>query len=408
MTEKQLPKGWHRFAFGEVAKQCRESSSRDDGVFDKYIEGGHMDSNKLNISRWGVFGDHYVGPAFHRVFRKGQILYGSRRTYLRKIAIASFDGITANTTFVIEPVELEGFFSPLLPFVMLSENFTKHSVSKSKGSTNPYVSWRDLCDFKFALPDIDKQKAIYEALNKKQESIEALEGCRLNLGKIFQLLLKDLVCAGVTEKNVATDIPNGWELKTLREVADYQMGKSFPSVDYTPQGVKLIRPGNLAVDGAVRWTSSNTICVSEKYRVDDSEYIVLENEILMNLTAQSLDDGFLGRVCITGAGEEALLNQRIARITPTPEGGVNLRFLYWALKSRLAREYLNRMHVGTKVKHLYNSELENIPLLIPVDKKKQDEIAEVMDRLVGVAEILSGKAKAIDDLKLMDVFVLVE
>ena len=78
--------------FGEVAKQLKESVDRDNNPFERYIEGGHLDSDTLRIERWGTFNDDYVGPAFHRIFRKGSILYGSRRTYLKKIAIADFDG----------------------------------------------------------------------------------------------------------------------------------------------------------------------------------------------------------------------------------------------------------------------------------------------------------------------------
>ena len=46
-------------------------------------------------------------------------------------------------------------------------------------------------------------------------------------------------------------------------------------------------------------------------------YIVSANELVMNLTAQSLKDEFLGRVCLTKDGEHCLLTlQRIARLTP--------------------------------------------------------------------------------------------
>ena len=70
---------------------------------DRYIAGEHMDTDDLQIDRWGEVGDGYLGPAFHRKFEAGQILYGSRRTYLRKVAVAEFDGVTANTTYVSKP-----------------------------------------------------------------------------------------------------------------------------------------------------------------------------------------------------------------------------------------------------------------------------------------------------------------
>ena len=62
-----------------------------------------MDTDDLRIRRWGTIGEGYLGPAFHMRFKPGHVLYGSRRTYLRKVAVADFEGITANTTFVIEP-----------------------------------------------------------------------------------------------------------------------------------------------------------------------------------------------------------------------------------------------------------------------------------------------------------------
>lgn len=179
--------------FGDIARQCKESVDRDNNPFDKYLEGGHMETDCLNIYRWGVFGDNYVGPAFHRVFRKGQILYGSRRTYLRKVAEAEFDGITSNTTFVIEPRKNINFEPSLLKFLMLSEKFTQHSVSMSKGSTNPYVNWKDIECFTFKTLGLSAQKRYISILEKNEEvyskSLNALHSVnelkRIVLARLF-------------------------------------------------------------------------------------------------------------------------------------------------------------------------------------------------------------------------------
>ena len=171
LSEKQMKDGWQVVKLGEIAKQCKESVNRENNPFERYVEGGHMDTENLRITRWGEFGDHYVGPAFHRIFRKGQILYGSRRTYLKKVAVAEFDGITANTTFVIEPQRSDIILPGLLPFLMLSEDFTNHSVLNSKGSTNPYINWGDIAKYEFPLPPIERQKEILEVLEKAQNCI---------------------------------------------------------------------------------------------------------------------------------------------------------------------------------------------------------------------------------------------
>ena len=70
---------------------------------ERYVAGEHMDTDDLRLRRWGEINGDYLGPAFHMRFRPGQVLYGSRRTYLRKVAVADFSGICANTTFVLEP-----------------------------------------------------------------------------------------------------------------------------------------------------------------------------------------------------------------------------------------------------------------------------------------------------------------
>jgi type I restriction enzyme S subunit len=72
---------------------------------ERYVAGEHMETENVHIRKWGNVGDGYLGPAFIRRFRKGQVLYGSRRTYLKKVALAEWDGVTANTTFVLEAVE---------------------------------------------------------------------------------------------------------------------------------------------------------------------------------------------------------------------------------------------------------------------------------------------------------------
>src|SRR4051812_17942110 len=109
-----------RVRFGDVVGQSRETVDPESGEVERYVAGEHMDTDNLRIRRWGIVGDGYLGPAFHRRFRPGQVLYGSRRTYLRKVAVADFDGVCANTTFVCAPAD-SALLPAYLPFVMQME-----------------------------------------------------------------------------------------------------------------------------------------------------------------------------------------------------------------------------------------------------------------------------------------------
>ncbi|GHT07273.1 type I restriction-modification system specificity subunit [Bacteroidia bacterium] len=154
---------WTKVKFGDVAIQQKESVDIETTHLNRYIAGEHMDTEDIHLRKWGIVGDGYLGPAFIRKFEKGDVLYGSRRTYLKKVAVADFDGITANTTFVIKANEK--IINPkLLPFLMLSDGFTKHSIENSKGSVNPYINWKDIANYEFLLPPKEEQARLAELL----------------------------------------------------------------------------------------------------------------------------------------------------------------------------------------------------------------------------------------------------
>src|SRR5678816_4182031 len=121
MVEHTLPNGWRKVRFGHAVRQVKDRVDPETAGIERYVAGDHMDSDETRIRRWGTVGDGYLGPAFHMRFRRGQVLYGSRRTYLRKVAVADFDGICANTTYVLEPKDSEILLPELLPIIMQTE-----------------------------------------------------------------------------------------------------------------------------------------------------------------------------------------------------------------------------------------------------------------------------------------------
>lgn len=163
--------GWKKVKFGEVCTQQKGIVDIETTSLTRYIAGDHMNSNDIHLRKWGTLGDGYLGPAFIRKFEVGDILYGSRRTYLKKVAVADFEGITSNTTFVIKADERK-INTVLLSHLMLSDSFTEHSVKNSKGSVNPYINWKDIADYEFLLPPKDQQDRLAELLWAADEVVE--------------------------------------------------------------------------------------------------------------------------------------------------------------------------------------------------------------------------------------------
>ena len=170
--------GWTAVAFGDVVRQVKDKVGPEESGLERYIAGEHMDTDDLRIRRWGAIGVDYLGPAFHMRFKPRHVLYGSRRTYLRKVALADFEGITANTTYVLESRDPDVLLPELLPFIMQTEPFHAHSKRESKGSVNPYVNFSDLASYEFLLPPLDEQRRIAEVLSAAESVVESLRNLK--------------------------------------------------------------------------------------------------------------------------------------------------------------------------------------------------------------------------------------
>jgi type I restriction enzyme S subunit len=174
--------------------------------FERYIAGEHMTTDDLRIRRWGDVSDGYLGPAFHMRFKPGQVLYGSRRTYLRKVAVPDFEGICSNTTFVLESADPETLLPELLPFVMQTEAFHEHSKRESKGSVNPYVNFTDLAWYEFALPPLEEQRHIIRLLGRARECVESVAAAVESSAALYESLSLNLL----TRRTTSRSDPSEW------------------------------------------------------------------------------------------------------------------------------------------------------------------------------------------------------
>ncbi len=179
-------------------------------------------------------------------------------------------------------------------------------------------------------------------------------------------------------------IPDGWTWATWDQIAFSQNGRPFPSAEYQDSGVKLLRPGNLHVSGKVVWTESNTRCMPPSFANENPDLIVNGGELVMNLTAQSLKDEFLGRVCVTGENERCLLNQRLARLTPI---AISPRFALILLKGWRFRHYVDSLNSGSLIQHMFTSQLAEFTFGLPPLAEQTRIVAEVERRLSVVDEL---------------------
>ncbi len=228
--------------FGDIVRDVKINVDRANNPYEHYVAGDHMDSEDLTIHRYGSFETDDVGPAFTRIFKPGQILYGSRRTYLKKVAVADFEGICANTTFVLESKDEALFDNRLLPFIMLSDAFTRWSIAHSKGSTNPYVLFSDLADYEFDLPPIAEQKVLADKL-----------WAAYRLKESYKKLL------AATEEMVKSRFiemfAGKYQTKPLSDFIESSFPGEWGTDDANNTGTKVIRTTNFTNEGRIDYTN---------------------------------------------------------------------------------------------------------------------------------------------------------
>lgn len=189
MLEVSTPKAaWGKVAFGDVVRLSTERSRdpADDG-FQRFVGLDHIDPGDLRIRRWGDVAD---GTTFTSVFRPGQVLFGKRRAYQRKVAVADFAGVCSGDIYVFEP-KGTNLLPELLPFICRMESFIEHAVGTSAGSLSPRTNWRSLSTFEFRLPPIEEQRRLVVALESARRLVQTLTDARNQLDVVLDSFARD-------------------------------------------------------------------------------------------------------------------------------------------------------------------------------------------------------------------------
>ena len=340
---------WRRVKFGDVVRQCKESTDPEiDGV-ERYVAGEHMETDNLRISSWGEVGDGYLGPAFHRKFKAGQVLYGSRRTYLRKVARADFDGVCANTTFVMESADQGILLPDLLPFLMSTESFHAHSISESKGSVNPYVNWPDIAKFEFDLPPLDQQRRIADLLWSIEHHSSALKAVAQSATDAYEARLRESV----------VDLSSHGQPVPLKDLCEPERPITYGIVQAGPHvegGVPYIRvsdmtDGHLSREGMLRTSQA----IADKY----ARSTVLSGDLVVALR---------GPTGLTMTVPEELdganLTQGTARLA-IMSGPMVAEFVQVIMNSRWMQTQIARSAKGSTFKELSLAALRSLQIPMP-------------------------------------------
>ena len=149
-----------QYKFEDIAINSTAKKKPTEEDKDTYIGLEHLDSDCLYVTRWGAD----AAPTGEKLLmKKGDVLFGKRRAYQRKVGIAPFDGIFSAHGMVLRPNE-EIIDKKFFPFFISSDQFMERAVRISVGGLSPTINWKDLRIQEFDLPPIEEQRILADKL----------------------------------------------------------------------------------------------------------------------------------------------------------------------------------------------------------------------------------------------------
>ena len=286
---------------------------------------------------------------FTKMFHKGQILFGRRRAYLKKAAVAEFDGICSGDITVIEAIPGK-VDKNLLPFIIQNDALFDYAVSRSAGGLSPRVKWEQLSDYEFNLPPLEEQKVLADKL---WAAYRLKEGYKKLLAATDEMVKSQFI-----EMTTRSELNK----KSIGEIAEVRTG-STPS-----------RSNPEYWNGTHYWVSAQDM--GNKYIYDTLEKITDKGYA----TCKVVPAGSILYVCRGSIGVMSIntmdcaTNQSIC--TATCKKGYNTEYLYYALK--VAEKTIKNQGIGTSFKSLNQSAFSSIEILFPA--------IEIQDKFAAIAK----------------------
>ena len=280
-----------RVVLGDVAIEHKESCKVNRGMYPT-VGLEHMRSEEIALTKWDNGGD----SSFTKMFRKGNVLFGRRRAYLKKAVIAPFDGICSGDIIVIEAIP-NRILPELLPLVIQNDALFDYAVSKSAGSLSPRVKWEHLKEYEFELPDLDKQRKLAEVLWAINDAVESYKKLLDATDELVKARFVEMFGDPISN-------PYGWEKVHLSELADIKIGP-FGSLlhkdDYVEGGHPLVNPSHIK-DGKI--VTNNKLTISDKKYKEMTAYHLQIGDVVMGRRGEMgrcavVDQG--GLLCGTGS-----------------------------------------------------------------------------------------------------------
>ena len=160
----EIPEGWEVKSFRECVSISEGQRDPKQEPYRNWIliAPDHIESSSGRlIEKRRALDQNAISGKYE--FSPGDVIYSKIRPYLRKAVLADFKGLCSADMYPLRPKEF--VTSEFLLWVMLGDRFSKYAESVSSRTGIPKINRKELADFQIAVPSINEQNKITEAIN---------------------------------------------------------------------------------------------------------------------------------------------------------------------------------------------------------------------------------------------------
>ena len=359
---KNLKPGWKVWRFDQMATNVnvRIDNPSESGM-EHYVGLEHLDADSLKIRRWGSPDDV---EATKLMFKKGDIIFGRRRAYQRKLGVAEFDGICSAHSMVLR-AKPEVVLPEFLPFFMQSDLFMNRAVEISVGSLSPTINWKTMAVQEFALPPMDDQRRTLKVLQASYAVVDSYQSLISASEPLWQSRTTDLFARGAAKETM----PLG---DLVSYSSDGPFGSKLKTEHYSAQGARVIRLNNI---DRLEFNGADSAFIPLEYFSELRNYEVKGGDVII---AGLGDDRIpMGRACIVPSEIGSAVNKADCYCLRT-NAKLSARYLIHFLNSKVGLSQARSMAQGTTRMRLNLSNIRRFSIPIrPLDE--QNAIADELD-----------------------------
>lgn len=359
-----------RYRFDEIAENSTAKKKPEESDRNRYVGLEHLDPGTLEVTRWGA----EVTPKGDKLLmKKGDVLFGRRRAYQKKVGIAPFDGIFSAHGMVLRP-KADVVDPMFFPFFISSDMFLDEAIRVSVGSLSPTANWKDLRTLEFDLPSPGKQRELAGILSEA----ESLKG---HYRKLLTTC-DDVVKSQFVEIFSKKEFP----LIPLSQACTKITDGTHKTPQYQEAGIAFISAKNVTSDGKLDFSDIKHISTDEYESIQKR----CETQIGDVLLTKS---GSLGMPAIVDVDFPIGLFESLAVLKYRRDilDGV---FLREQLKSARVQDQFTGGVKGIAVKHLHLNVIGRTSIIVPPLELQE----EFTDFVLQVDKSKFAVQKALDEL----------